>query len=69
MEASLAPAGRAIAQMVSHVHRNGGPPIHSNPGSRMAGGPLLDLELQDTPYLCPRYLNQNVGCPQVQGDQ
>ena len=61
------PTGRAIVQLVFHSTGSGEAPFHSTDFSRMLGGPLPDLELQDTPRLCPHYSHENFRRPPDSG--
>ena len=68
MAASLAPACCTISEMVRHALWSGGAPLHSDPGGGMAGGGLTEVELRDTPCLCPCRPHEDVGRPPGPGD-
>ena len=42
--------------------------LHGHTSSVMVGGALKELELRETPCLCPRHSYKDVGRPQGQGD-
>ena len=66
MAASLAPACCSVSELVRHALRCSGEPFHGNLGRGMAGGSQKELELRETPCLCPRRSYEDVGVHRAQ---